>query len=92
MDGSQDIQEPLAVAAAHGLGIRHQVGLDAGVDTWFEAVVRDDVHGHVKQLAQLVAEAPTCQAGVRHPGATGFHLVGRNRSHVRDQQQDSPRS
>ena len=35
---------------------------------------------------------PTCQAGVRHPGATGFHLVGRNRTHVRDQQQDSPRS
>ena len=29
---------------------------------------------------------PTCQAGVRHPGATGFHLVGRTRSHDRDQQ------
>ena len=35
---------------------------------------------------------PTCQAGVRHPGATGFDLVGRNRSHDRDQQQDSSRA
>ena len=34
----------------------------------------------------LADPSPTCQAGVRHPGATGFHLVGRTRSHDRDQQ------
>ena len=36
--------------------------------------------------ASRAHQGPTCQAGVRHPGATGFHLVGRTRSHDRDQQ------
>ena len=65
--------------------IERAFGSGAATAAELQAISRKS-NGVLEQLG------PTCQAGVRHPGATGFHLVGRNRSHVRDQQQDSPRS
>ena len=58
----------------------HQVSGASGATTAFGLEALEVAH-----LA-MIEVAPTCQAGVRHPGATGFHLVGRTRSHDRDQQ------